>query len=94
MVIKDDWVHVCQNVKDQCIFVTKGLITKLDRQFLTQNLMSAINIIYPQYWLQPEVISMFHGHLQILKAHYCHAKITQPNGVCHPTLLDVILLEQ
>jgi hypothetical protein len=37
---------------------------------------------------------MFFGHLQILKAHYCHAKITQPNGVCHPPLLDVIVVEQ
>ncbi len=46
MVIRDDWVHVCQNVKDQCTFTTKGLIAKLDRRFLIQDLMSAIGIIY------------------------------------------------
>jgi hypothetical protein len=26
MVIKDNWAHVYQNVKDQCTFVAKGLI--------------------------------------------------------------------
>jgi len=94
MVTKDDWVCVCQNVKDQCISITKGLITKLDRRFLAQDLMNAIGIIYLQYWLQLEVVSMFLDHLQILKTHYCHAKITQQNGICHLPLLDVILLQQ
>jgi len=31
MVIKDDWTCVCQNVKDQCTFVAKGLIVELDK---------------------------------------------------------------
>ncbi len=31
---------------------------------------------------------MFLGHLQILKTHYCHTRIMQPNVVCHPPLLD------
>ncbi len=49
MVTKDDWVHVCQNVKDQCTSIAKGLTTKLDKQFLAQDLMNATSIIYPQY---------------------------------------------
>jgi hypothetical protein len=93
MVIKDVWAHVCQNVKNQCNFLTKGLITKLDRWFLTQDLMNAMGIIYPRYWLQLKVASMFSNHLQILKTHYYCAKITQTNGVCHPPLLDVTLFE-
>jgi hypothetical protein len=47
MVIMDDWACVCQNVKDQCTFAAKGLIAKLDRKFLTQNLMNAMGIVYP-----------------------------------------------
>jgi hypothetical protein len=43
MVTKDDWVCVCQNVKDQCISITKGLITKLDTRFSAQDLMNAIS---------------------------------------------------
>jgi hypothetical protein len=49
MVIKDYWVHVYQNVKNQCNFLIKGLIAKLDRWFLTQDLMNAMGIIYFQY---------------------------------------------
>ncbi len=46
MVIKDDWAHVCQNVKDQCTFLAKGLIAKLVIRFLIQNLMNVMGIIY------------------------------------------------
>jgi hypothetical protein len=46
MVIRDDWARVCQNVKNQCIFVAKGLITKLDIWFLAQYFMNAMGIIY------------------------------------------------
>jgi len=93
MVTKDDWVHVCQNVKYQCTFVAKGLIAKFNKQLSAQHLMNAMCIIYLQYCLQLEVTSMFLSHLQILKTHYCHARMTQPNGVCHPPLLDATLFE-
>jgi len=75
-------------------FYCQRFDAKLDRRFSAQDLMNAIGIIYLQYWLQLEVVSMFLDHLQILKAHYCHAKITQQNGICHLPLLDVILLQQ
>jgi hypothetical protein len=64
MVTRDDWVHICQNVKDQCTSIAKGLIAKLDKWFSIQDLMNAMGIIYPQYYLQLEVASMFLGHLQ------------------------------
>jgi hypothetical protein len=63
MVIKDYWVHVCQNVKNQCNFLTKGLIAKLDRWFLTQDLMNAMGIIYFQYWPQLKVTSISFSHM-------------------------------
>jgi hypothetical protein len=34
MVTKEDWAIICQDVKDQCTFVAKGLILALDRRFL------------------------------------------------------------
>jgi hypothetical protein len=89
MLTRGDWVHVCQNVKDQGISTTKGLIAKLDKQLSVQDLMNATGIIYLQYYLQLEATSMFPSHLQILKA--CHATMTQPN--CHPPLLDATLFE-
>jgi len=33
MVTKEDWAILCQDVKNKCIFVTKGLIMELDRRF-------------------------------------------------------------
>jgi hypothetical protein len=47
MVIKNDWAHVYQNVKNQCKFLTKVLIAKLDKWFPIQDLMNAMGIIYP-----------------------------------------------
>ncbi len=47
MVTKEDWVIVCQDVKNQCTFVAKGLILELDRRFLAHELMNANGIVYP-----------------------------------------------
>jgi hypothetical protein len=33
MVIKEDWVVVCQDLKNQCTYATKGLILELDIRF-------------------------------------------------------------
>jgi hypothetical protein len=68
-------------------------MSKINAIFSPQDLMNAMGIIYLQYWLQLEATSMFFNHLQILKAQYCHAKITKTNGVCHFPLLDVTFLE-
>jgi hypothetical protein len=47
MVTKENWVVGCQDVKNQCISITKGLILELDKRFLAQELMNVIGIIYP-----------------------------------------------
>jgi hypothetical protein len=47
MVTKEDWVVVCQDVKNQCTYAIKGLILELDRRFLEHELMSATRIVYP-----------------------------------------------
>jgi hypothetical protein len=60
MGIKEDWVVICQDVKNQCIYV---LILELERRFSTQELMNAIGIVYPQYWVKPKIAMMFLKHL-------------------------------
>jgi hypothetical protein len=47
MVTKEDWVIVCQDVKNQCTYVIKGLIFELDITFSAHELMSATSIVYP-----------------------------------------------
>jgi hypothetical protein len=67
MVIREDWVVSCHDVKDQFVF----LLHKGDKIFIAQNIMNVISIIYLQYWVQPKVTPMtFLEHLQIKKSHY------------------------
>jgi hypothetical protein len=47
MVTKEDWVVVCQNVKNQCTYAIKGLTLELDIRFLAQEFMNATNNVYP-----------------------------------------------
>jgi hypothetical protein len=70
MVVRQDWITMCQGVKDQCIFITKGLITELNKRFSTQELMDDIGIIYLQYWVQVKVAQTFPKRLKILKTHF------------------------
>jgi hypothetical protein len=64
------------------------LINELDKQFLAQEVLNVIGIVYLQYWLQPNVEHMFVGQLVLLKAQYCFLKIISDDGVVFPTLLD------
>lgn len=66
MVTKEDWVVACQDVKDKCIFIAKGLKTELDKRFILQGAMNPIGI---QYWVQPKVTMIIPKHLQIQKSH-------------------------
>jgi hypothetical protein len=47
MFTKEDWAVVCQDVKNQCTYATKGLILELDIRFPAQKLMNATSIVYP-----------------------------------------------
>jgi hypothetical protein len=46
-------------MKQQCQEAVIQFITKLQGKFLAQNLMDASRVIYPQYWLQPELEKRF-----------------------------------
>jgi hypothetical protein len=81
-------------LKINALFLQKALIIELDRGFIVRELMNATNIIYLQYWVQPESTLTFFENLQIFKSHYCYQKMTQPNGKSHAPLLDHVLLEQ
>ncbi len=94
MVTKEDWVVVCQNVKNQCTYAIKGLTLELDIRFLAQEFMNATNNVYPQYWVQLKATLMFLGHLQIFKSHYCCQRLTKPDAKSHAGLLNHVLLEQ
>ncbi len=58
MVTMNDWAFACQSIKEQCSGSIKGLISELNRRFITQKVMNAI--VYLQYWLQLDVATTFH----------------------------------
>ncbi len=56
--------------------------------------MNANGIVYPQYWVQPEVALMFPMHVQILKSHYCCWRLIELDAKSNVGLLGHVLLEQ
>jgi hypothetical protein len=53
-----------------CTATAQELITQLSNRFPAANLMDALGVIYPQYWLEEDANSNFKKHFKILKAHY------------------------
>ncbi len=41
------------NVQRQCFEVTTKINDKLEKHFPTQDVMDALGLVYPQYWLKP-----------------------------------------
>jgi hypothetical protein len=57
-------VVVClEDVQQQCLKVVVGLICELKREFLVQEFLNATKVVYPQYWLAPEVEITFYKPL-------------------------------
>jgi hypothetical protein len=48
---KDGLIGGCARCLKKCNNATHGLIEKLERRFLSHEIMNAINIIYPEFWI-------------------------------------------
>ncbi len=91
LVDKEAWVQAIDLVKKQC-FDAACLIVEFEKCFLTKKLLSAIGVIYPQYWLALEVETIFQGH---------YSNTFQPfkglgyfQSICGTKLLNHILFYQ
>jgi hypothetical protein len=51
MVTREAWAQFVQEVKTQCIQAMLQLINEFDKRFHAQEVLNAMGIIYPQYWL-------------------------------------------
>jgi hypothetical protein len=72
MVTKDMWATCVKNVQQQCSKVVASLICQLERQFPARELLNAIGVIYPQYWMASKAKTTFPNHLVIFQAHLGH----------------------
>jgi hypothetical protein len=52
-------------VKLQCAFATKKLISKLGNCFPSHELMDALEVVYPQYWLGLDYIEPPFSYTQV-----------------------------
>jgi hypothetical protein len=58
-VVRVDWFLVVEEVKKECNNVACGLLKELECRFFSQEIMNAIGIIYPKFWLQPKIEHIF-----------------------------------
>jgi len=54
--------------------------------------MNALDIVYPQLWMQLDVDFSFFLHMDIIKRHYCQAKRVKPSLLHVVKPLDVNIL--
>jgi hypothetical protein len=54
-------------------------ITELDRQFMGSELMNALGIVYPEFWIQHDADLSFSLHMAVIKKHYCEANKVKPS---------------
>jgi hypothetical protein len=50
-VLRSDFDIVVTSMKGQCQDAAEVLIAELDRRFPDSELMNALSIVFPQYWL-------------------------------------------
>ena len=65
--------------------------------FPSHNIMDALGLVYPQYWLNGNPQALFQGHLDLVKKHYGEPKWIRkgtPEELCIPPILDAGKLEE
>jgi len=50
------------------------ILMELKIKFPTHGVMNALEIVYPQYWLQQDCDAFFANHLQVFKIAFCCGK--------------------
>ncbi len=61
--------------------VIKTLIQKLETRFLDHGVMDALEIVYPQHWLQVDYETFFPKHLVVIKIAFYSNKTQLLDGV-------------
>lgn len=70
--------HPFARMKKLCFTIVDMLITKMERHFVDFKLMNAFSIVYPQVWMESNVVFSFSLHFDVIKKHYCESKKVRP----------------
>ena len=88
-VSRADFAQIVAGVKGQCTSAAEMLVAELSRRFPDSDLMNALGIVFPQFWLQPNVDELFPLHLKTLKSHFCETKSVNKGTEKEPVLSQV-----
>ncbi len=69
-------------VQEECEGITWGLMFELGKCFPKHEVMTTLGVIYPQFWTTNivEVETIFHSHMNALKAIFCVLHKLGENG--------------
>jgi hypothetical protein len=67
LVIRVFFQHTMNNVQMQCSQVATKVSDELEKQFHVQDVMDALGVVYPQYWLKITCESSFPIHMDVWK---------------------------
>jgi hypothetical protein len=74
-VSREEFNAAFSAVKGQCKAAAELLISQLEKRFPNSEIMEALGIVFPQYWLQEKCDELFPLHLQVIKAWFCNFKV-------------------
>lgn len=66
IMTKEYWTTCVENVQRQCLKLFVGLLCELNRQFVAQKLLNAIQVTYPHYYLVLKTKITCLNHLGII----------------------------
>jgi hypothetical protein len=69
------------------------LVIELDQWFMDSELMNALGIVYPEFWIQPDVDLFFSLHMAVIKKHYCETNKVKPSLLHVAEPLDANILD-
>ena len=81
------FVEIEESVKVQCAEAARQIISELEKRIPAVELMDALGIVYPQYWVSPIATDTFLQHLDVLKCWFGVPKRLKGDFVV-PTLID------
>jgi hypothetical protein len=70
-ISRSDFTDIVSSMKGQCQEVALLLRGELDRRFPNSDLMCALGVVFPQYWLQGNADELFPLHMKTIRDHYC-----------------------
>ena len=71
VVGRSDLVLLVTSVKGQCREAVQTLISELNLRFPDSNMMTALFIVFRQFWLQQNCDELFQAHIKTVRHHYC-----------------------